>query len=321
MTSPISSTSLAAPSPPGVGTSAPALGSPQLSPTAGSPRIAVAELAALIEDYAVEADQRTYPITDRSKWPKVEAGQLSEDQISALRFITFIEDHTPGYFAEYQRLFPFGPDVPQDQALYNREMHRFSTRWAVDEERHADLLCRYQVHVGLAEADALRRQLIVEGVKPFTLEHRDHIAGIVAYTVIQEKATQIFYRRFEKQLQEPLLAEILTQLSRDESRHFAFFCRLLESYLHTAPESSVDAIKEVLFHFKMPLSSTLKGYWRWALRVSDSMGYDHTEAYEHLLRLVERTADAASTSRTAGLVDFVREVRRAPGGDAPGAGR
>jgi rubrerythrin len=302
-------------------TSEPALGSAGAgsptagSPTAGSPRIPVAELAGLIDDFAVEADRRTYPVSDRARWPSVAPGRLTEDQVSALRFITFIEDHTPGYFAEYQRLFPFlerSVAGELDELLYNREMHRFTTRWAVDEERHAHLLFKYQVHAGLADAEALRRQLLAEAVKPFALEQRDHVAAIIAYTVIQEKATQIFYRTFEKQLEEPLLAEILTQLSRDESRHFAFFCRLLESYLRVAPASSIAAIKEVLFHFKMPLSSTLKGYWRWALRLSDSMAYDHTEAYEHLLRTVERAADASLASRTAELSAFVREVRKLP---------
>lgn len=289
---------------------------PPRSPTAGSPRIPASELAELIDDFAVEADRRTYAISDRGKWPGVDRGKLDEDQISALRFITFIEDHTPGYFAEYQRLFPFlrepgggEREASLDELLYNREMHRFTTRWAVDEERHAHLLFKYQVHAGVADADELRRQLVAEGVKPFALEQRDHIAAIVAYTVIQEKATQIFYRNFEKRTEEPLLGEILTTLGRDESRHFAFFCRLLDAYLRVAPESSLAAIKEVLFHFKMPLSSTLKGYWRWALRISDSMGYDHTESYEHLLRIVERAADAARTSE---LRDFVRQVRKLP---------
>jgi hypothetical protein len=281
------------------------------SPTAGSPRIPVANLAALVDDFAVDADQRDFSITDRSKWPAVDRARLTDDQVSALRFITFIEDHTPGYLAEYQRLYPLHGDLPEDEALYNREMHRFSTRWAVDEERHADLLFKYQVHAGIAGADELRRELIREGMKPFYLERRDHHAAVVAYTVIQEKATQIFYRRFEKQLEEPCLSAILTQLARDESRHFAFFCRVLEGYLRAAPESSLGAIKEVLFHFKMPLSTTLKGYWRWALRISESVGYDHTEAYEALVKIVERTADAATDSRTATLADFVRTVRGA----------
>lgn len=281
------------------------------SPTAASPRLAAGELAALIDDYAVDADQRTYAIMDRSQWPAVEAGQLTEDQRSALQFITFIEDHTPGYFAEYQRLFPIGPALPEDQALYNREMHRFTTRWAVDEERHADLLGKYQVHTGMVSAEELRRQLIREAVKPFSLERRDHVAAIVAYTVIQEKATQIFYRCFEKHLQEPLLRSLLTQLARDESRHFAFFCRVLDAYLKAAPSSSLEAIKDVLFHFKMPLSSTLRGYWRWAMRITDAMEYDHTEAYESLVKLVERSADASTRSRSFELSDFVRSIRGA----------
>lgn len=284
---------------------------PAPSPTSSSPRLSPAELAAIIDDYAVDADQRTYAIMDRSKWPAVEAGQLTDDQRSALQFITYIEDHTPGYFAEYQRLFPLAPELPEDQALYNREMHRFTTRWAVDEERHADLLSKYQVHTGMVSAEELRRQLIREAVKPFALERRDHVAAIVAYTVIQEKATQIFYRCFEKHLQEPLLQSLLTQLARDESRHFAFFCRVLEAYLREAPSSSLEAIKDVLFHFKMPLSSTLRGYWRWAMRITDAMDYDHTEAYESLVKVVERSADAATRSRTFELSDFVKSVRGA----------
>lgn len=279
------------------------------SPAAGSPRIPVADLAALIDDFAVDADRRDFVITDRSRWPAVDRARLTDDHVAAVRFITFIEDHTPGYLAEYQRLYPLHGDLAPEEALYNREMHRFSTRWAVDEERHAALLFKYQVHAGIADPAELRRELIAEGLKPFHLEQRAHHAAIAAYTVIQEKATQIFYRCFEKQIDEPCLAAILGQLGRDESRHFAFFCRVLESYLRAAPESALDAVKEVLFHFKMPLSGTLKGYWRWALRISDALGYDHTEAYEALLRLVERTADAATGSRTAALTDFVRTAR------------
>jgi rubrerythrin len=282
---------------------------PPPSPAAASPRIPVAELAALIDDYACDADQRDFSITDRTRWPAVERGRLTPDQVAALRFITFIEDHTPGYLAEYQRVYPIHDGLPEAEALYNREMHRFSTRWAVDEERHADLLFKYQVHAQIADADELRRELVREGVKPFHLEQRGHHAAIVAYTVIQEKATQIFYRRFEKAIDEPCLAAILGQLGRDESRHFAFFCRILDAYLRSATSSSLDAIKDVLFHFKMPLATSLKGYWRWALRVADAVGYDHTEAYESLLRVVERTADAATDSRTASMHDFIRSVR------------
>lgn len=277
--------------------------------TPSADRIGVGELAAIIDDYIVDADQRTYPLVDRAAWPAVAPGALTDDQISALRFITFIEDHTPGYLADYQRLFPLEPGLPEDILLYNRELHRFTVRWAVDEERHADLLGKYQVHAGLTTADELRRQLIREAVKPFHLAQREHVAAVVAYTVIQEKATQIFYRRFQDQLAEPLLGRLLAQLGRDESRHFALFARVLEACVRAAPIAAVDAIKEVLFHFKMPLSDSLRGYWRWAVRITDAMGYDHTEAYQHLVRLVERTADASVGSRTADLTAFIEGIR------------
>lgn len=279
-------------------------------PTPTSDRIDVAELATLIDEYAIDADQRTYPLMDHTSWPAVDRARLTEDQISALQFITFIEDHAPGYLAEYHRLFPLDPTLAEHTALYNREMRRFTARWAVDEERHAHLLSKYQVHAGLIEAAELRRQLIREAVKPFHLDQCDHVAAIVAYTVIQEKATQIFYRRFADRIDEPLLAKLLGQLGRDESRHCAFFSRVLEAYVRSAPSSSIDAVKEVLRSFKMPLSNTLKGYWRWAVRITDAVGYDHTEAYQHLVRVVERTADASQRSRTADLNDFVRAIRQ-----------
>lgn len=273
-------------------------------------RIPVADIAQLIDEYTVDSDQRTYAIVDRAAWPSVDRARLTDDQISALRFITFIEDHAPGYFAEYLRLFPLDPALPEDDLLYNREMHRFTTRWTVDEERHASLLAKYQVHAGVADAAELRRELVREAVKPFRLAHCEHVAAIVAYTVIQEKATQIFYRRFEQRIDEPLLVQILAQLGRDESRHCAFFSRVLEAYVRSATPSSIAAVKDVLFHFKMPLSDTLRGYWRWAVRISDAVGYDHTEAYHHLARVVERTADASTGSRTTDLTDFIRSIRK-----------
>jgi acyl-[acyl-carrier-protein] desaturase len=148
-------------------------------------------------------------------------------------------------------------------------------------------------------------------VKPFQLESQEHVAAIVAYTVIQEKATQMFYRRLEQHVTEPLLARILRQLGRDESRHFAFFCRVLEAFLRAAPESSLAATREVLASFKMPLASSLKGYWRWAIRLSDAFGYNHTAAYAHLHRVVERVTDARSGSRTSGIEDLLQAARSA----------
>lgn len=282
---------------------------PTASPTAGSLRIAPEALAGIIDEYSVRLDQQSYEITDTGKWPAVDAATLTDDQISALRFITFIEDHVPGYFAEYHRAFPLNQAISAEEFIHNREMYRFTVCWAREEERHAHLLFKYQVHAGLISAQELRMELAREGAKAFHLDQIHEIAAIVAYTLIQEKATQHFYRLFERNLSEPLLATILRELGQDESRHFAFFARLLEAYLRQFGDRVIEPVKEVVAHFKMPLSATLKGYWRWAIRISDAMGYDHTEAYEHLVRTVNRVADASSHSKTTELCDLVRSLR------------
>jgi acyl-[acyl-carrier-protein] desaturase len=58
----------------------------------------------------------------------------------------------------------------------------------------------------------------------------------------------------------------------------------------------------------MPLAETMRGYWRWALRIADTARYDHTDAYEHLIRVLDRAVDARS-NRLDELIRFVDASR------------
>jgi acyl-[acyl-carrier protein] desaturase len=71
----------------------------------------------------------------------------------------------------------------------------------------------------------------------------------------------------------------------------------------------VESIREVIAGFRMPLADTIKGYWRWALKIADTARYDHTEAYEHLVKVVNRAADARS-EKVDELVAFVSACRK-----------
>jgi hypothetical protein len=55
----------------------------------------------------------------------------------------------------------------------------------------------------------------------------------------------------------------------------------------------------------MPLAETMRGYWRWALRIADTAQYDHTEAYDHLIRVMDRAVNTHS-DRLDELIRFVR---------------
>lgn len=262
-----------------------------------------------IQKYNAKADAKTWPMSDIRQWPQVDSKKLSRDQISALKFITFIEDHIPGYFTEYQRLFPLNDSVSREAFIFNREMFRFTSRWAQEEERHASVLFNYQVHAGIADADELRALLGREGAKPFYLSQREDLAAIFAYTLIQEKATQMFYRNFSDGLDEPLLLSILAAMAKDETRHFAFFKKMTQHCLTADYDKTISAIKDVLFNFKMPLADTLEGYWRWSIRICDATGYQHTEAYHDLWRVVTQYSEAKTNSKTKDIETFLQQLQ------------
>ncbi len=217
---------------------------------------------------------------------------LTPDQISAVRFITFIEDHIPDYFDNYRRAFPIVGETDLEAVAYHRTLYHVAVGWAAEEDRHAHALATYQIRAGLAEPASLQASLAAECSKPFALPfERPHHA--FAYALLQEKATQIYYTALRNAVQEPVLQQLLALLIRDESRHFSFFCQVVDAFLeHHGAEAARD-FRDVLSDFKMPLYSTLENYWRWAIRIADAAGgYDHAEAYPALTRRLDRYLEA-----------------------------
>lgn len=256
--------------------------------------------------HAAPPDRR-WDVETSIDWDRADGGRLDAGQRSAVQFITFIEDHLPGYFAEYQRRFPVDESVGVDEFVHNREIYHFTVRWSQEEDVHARALFRYQVAAGLADPERLRLTLAEEGRKPFVLPH-EHPVTVFAYALVQEKATQIYYQNLRAVVDEPVLVDVLTRLSRDEARHFTFMADMVELYLRHGGEAVLDPIRDVVAGFRMPLADTMRGYWRWALKIADTAHYDHTDAYEHLIRIVHRAVDARS-DRVEELTRFVQAAR------------
>lgn len=274
-------------------------------------RLPAAAMAAVVEDYFLTADVRPWNRFTSFAWDKIEADKLTNGQRSAVSFVTYIEDHLPGYFGAYDEVFPLGTDVEVEDYVHNREVYRFAVRWAQEEDAHAHVLQTYQLRAGLAEPDQLRHDLAVEGRKLFSLKQFQPVQ-FFTYTLVQEKATQIYYQKLSQVVDEPVLKQILQQLTRDEARHFAFFSNVVEAYIKHYGAIVLPLLKDTLVQFKMPLADTLKNYWRWSLRISEvAKDYNYLEAYEHLMLTVRRAADAATWSKTQDLRDFVEAVCRA----------
>jgi hypothetical protein len=255
------------------------------------------------------AGERQWDINELD-WARLRPEQLTGTDRSVVRFITFIEDHIPGYLTYFLGAFPTaGEDLAIEEFCFNREYFRFLIAWAADEERHASVLTKYQIEAGISDADTLMLELAEEGRKQFSLPY-EHPVQAFTYTLVQEKATQLFYQRFKTVATEPVLRDLLHRLARDEARHFAFYSELVGEYIHRHGLTSlVPDLKDVLGTFRMPLADTLSGYWRWSLKVADAVGYDHTEAYDALVRLVNGFTNSRGNASAEDLASFVGKIR------------
>ncbi|MFE6921478.1 acyl-ACP desaturase [Nocardia sp. NPDC057663] len=268
----------------------------------------VRDVVAAVDGFlAASPATRAWDVETAFDWAAADAGRLTEGQRSAVQFVTLIEDHLPGYFDVYHRHFPVDDSVDLPTFEHNRELYHFTVRWALEEDTHARALARYQEAAGITDRDTLRSELAVEGHKPFDLPY-DHPVQFFAYALVQEKATQMYYQQLRDVVTDPVLAAVLTRLSRDEARHFSFMADVVTRYLRHDGAAVVAPIRDVVANFRMPLSDTLRGYWRWALRIADVADYDHTAAYEHLVKVIDRAVDAR-TEPVDELMAFVDSCR------------
>ncbi len=268
------------------------------------------DLAAAVDAFlAALPPERRWDAEHSLDWAAADAGRLTDGQRSAVEFVTVIEDHLPGYFDVYRRHFPVDASVDPAVFAHHRELYHFTVRWAAEEDTHARALARYQRASGMRERDELRGDLAGYGRQPFGLDGYTHPVQFFTYALVQEKATQIYYRQLRADVTDPVLADLLTRLARDEARHFAFFADVVTRYLRAHGDAVAGPIRDVVADFRMPLAD-IRGYWRWALRIADVARYDHTDAYEHLIAVVDRAADHR-TDPVDELIRFVDSCRTA----------
>ena len=243
---------------------------------------------------------------------------LTEQQLSALRTAMLVEDHIPGYAKAYHRLFELDPGLPDVELDTRRAMLHFVFKWTSDEDRHAHTLENYIRATGrIDEADLSKEMRIATG-KQYAAPHEDPMQMAV-YTVIQEKATQVFYSCLRDAVEEPVLKQVLDALSKDEARHCGFFADLLRTYMAEPGTHDFAKVKEAVQVFKMPLYGTLDDYKRRSINMMRAApGYHYRDAFVLIRQALGRFADARTDSRSTSLQDLlealdVRIVRPAAG--------
>jgi acyl-[acyl-carrier-protein] desaturase len=262
-----------------------------------------------VNDYLRANDHVGYNRFEDFEWDKlkdsvVESG-LKEMHVGAVETAMLVEDHIPGYGAEYQRIFMIHEDRTDEEAWMCRRMLHFVFRWVAEEDRHAHCLELWLRHSGMRDDNVLTELMVKEGKKHYVAPH-DNPTQLFTYTAVQEKATQLYYSALRQSVDEPILRTVLAKLSQDEARHCHFFSQLVLDALQEANTRHVCQIKDALQHFSMPLAMMMDNYKRKAIQMRRAArGYDHEEALDHLAKLVKRVIDTRSNARGTNLQDLL----------------
>lgn len=215
--------------------------------------------------------------------------KLTEVQVAAVKTVLFVEDHLPGYLAEYLRIMT-DPTLPDPQQVLNRKVLHFTFRWVGEEDRHAHVLEMYLVRMGLMKQRELDAEMLRERQTAynFPYDHNNQLVEGFIYLALQEKATHLYYRALSRQVEEPLLKTILTRMGADEASHGAFFYDLLVESYRGDLDTLAQKVSAVAQDFKMPVQNNLQNYRRQLLGMMRAAPeYRHPDVLTDMLRAVE----------------------------------
>ncbi len=224
--------------------------------------------------------------------------RLSEVQRNAVKTVLFVEDHLPGYLAEYLRIMT-DPELPDDQYIINRKTLHYTFRWVSEEDRHAQVLERYMVATGLVTEAEIEIEMARERKTAYIFPYTQVEEGFI-YLALQEKATHLYYRALAKSIDEPLLDSVLKKMAADEASHGAFFYDLLVKNNKGDLDKLSRKISAVAVDFKMPVQNNLLNYRRQLLNLMRAAPtYQHGDVMADMLRAVERAGQTYGSESLA----------------------
>lgn len=133
--------------------------------------------------------------------------------------------------------------------------------WTAEEDRHGCLLRDYVRDARLFDMGALERlqyQYIEAGFDP---EWEQDPYRLLAYTSLQEKATQVSHANTGRlsAAVEPMAQRVFAHIAGDESRHYQFYRAVFGAILQRDPDRALPSLLKVMLGFAMP-GHSISGY-------------------------------------------------------------
>jgi acyl-[acyl-carrier-protein] desaturase len=131
----------------------------------------------------------------------------------------------------------------------------FYANWGYEESKHSMALNDWLLRSGSRSEE---RMTDLEGKiyeHPWQIPY-DNVVAMLAYTMVQERATALNYRNLRRRAQErggdPALEQLLMFLAVDEQMHHSFFMGAVRLYLELDRDSTLEQMRRAMNGFSMP---------------------------------------------------------------------
>src|ERR671910_18557 len=133
--------------------------------------------------------------------------------------------------------------------------------WTAEEDRHGQVLHDYARETHLLHQRRLEEMQFEYLRAGFHPQWDRDPYRVFAYTTVQERATQFSHAETGKVIgeYEPRLAEVLSQVAKDEARHYAFYRTVFEEILKRDPDQALHSASFILPAIDMP-GITIPGF-------------------------------------------------------------
>lgn len=130
----------------------------------------------------------------------------------------------------------------------------WNNMWTAEEDRHGCALRDYVRDARLFDMGALERLQYAYIEAGFNPEWEQDPYRLLAYTSLQEKATQLSHANTGRLAGscEPLLRRVLGHLAGDEMRHYVFYRAMFGEILSRDPNRALCSLHKVVSNFSMP---------------------------------------------------------------------
>ena len=167
-------------------------------------------------------------------WSAIDRATASSERdiLSALHDAALIEGYLPVFAPRLMRLLWDDIDAT---AILSLEMY--------EGLKHYTTLKRYLDIAGYAPAKVSEASLVTARAKAADIEYREEqIVTHLTHFMCSELFAAHFFRRLSEQTREPVLRELLQNMSRDELRHSAGAGALLTKRINADPSLAVEVL-------------------------------------------------------------------------------